>query len=250
VTRPPVGEFALVSSVGRVVILQLSIMRCVHCSADPMRIRRRRKFPHLETEYLICETCNRAQRRPSGLKTRGRGKRSADREALRASLAVASATVKFKILVYGPDPKSSNPASPTRKEILDELRRLGHDVYFPEELTVAGLPTNVLELRQLKKVQLVINLAASPGSQAEFENYGVTLGKRLLVFLDGRAKGGFTDTGTRVSFRLNGGMDEFFDEDDLKTGALVLAAADWISGKVHLQELALSVMDDAEKSLL
>jgi hypothetical protein len=99
-------------------------------------------------------------------------------------------------------------------------------------------------------VNLVINVAASPGSLAEFENYGVTLGKRLLVFLNEAAKGGFSDTGTRKAFRANGGMDEFFNESDIESGSLVLAAVDWVTEKAHLQKWLLDMREEAEKSLL
>lgn len=134
-------------------------------------------------------------------------------------------------------------------QIRKELRRLGHQAYFSEELVVPGVPTNVLELVQQKHVNLVINVADSPGSLAEFENYGVTLGRRLLVFLNDAAKGGFTDTGTRKAFRANGGMDESFNETDIESGALVLASVDWVIDKAYLQKWLLDTRDEAEKSL-
>jgi len=112
------------------------------------------------------------------------------------------------------------------------------------------VPTNVLELVQLKKVNLVVNVAASYGSLAEFENYGVLLGKRHLVFLNDAARGGFTDTGTRKVFRANGGTDEFFKEEDISSGALVLAALDWVTEKAYLQKWLSSVVEEAKDSLL
>ena len=57
---------------------------------------------------------------------------------------------------------------------------MGHDAFFSEELAVPAVPTNVLELVQLKKVNLVVNIAALFGSLAEFENYGVLLGEASL----------------------------------------------------------------------
>jgi hypothetical protein len=107
-----------------------------------------------------------------------------------------------------------------------------------------------LELVQLKQVNLVINVAASHGSLAEFEDYGVILGKRLLVFLNDDARGGFTDTGTRRIFRTNGGTAEFFRDDDIATGVLVLAALDWVVEKAYLQKYLSSIVEEAQNALL
>jgi hypothetical protein len=224
-------------------------MRCNHCSADPMKFRLR-KFPIIDAAYLLCQGCQNAQKRPSGLKTDKRGQRPLDREKTRRGLAVSSASCKFKVLVWGPAPGSANPAAATRFEIRDELNRMGHDAFFSEELAVPAVPTNVLELVQLKKVNLVVNIAASFGSLAEFENYGVLLGKRHLVFLNEAARGGFTDTGTRKLFRANGGTDEFFKDDDISSGVLVLAALDWVTEKAYLQKWLSSVVEEAKDSLL
>lgn len=157
---------------------------------------------------------------------------------------------KFKILVWGPDPKSSHPAAAVRTQIRDELCKLGHDAFFSEELTVRGIPTNLQELLQLQHINLVINLAASHGSVAEFENYGVILGERLLVFLNDAARGGFTTTGTRNAFRAKGGFAEFFNDEDLKTGVLVLAARDWVEFKAYAQKYALEAIERLKDSLL
>lgn len=200
--------------------------------------------------YLVCQVCQKAQKRPSGLKTDKRGKRSFDREKTRKGLAVSSASCKFRVLVWGPAHGSANPAAATRLEIRDELKRMGHDAFFSEELAVPAVPTNVLELVQLKKVNLVVNVASSYGSLAEFENYGVLLGKRHLVFLNEAARGGFTDTGTRKVFRANGGTDEFFKEEDISSGVLILAALDWVMEKAYLQKWLSSVVEEAKNSLL
>jgi len=127
---------------------------------------------------------------------------------------------------------------------------LGHDAFFSEELAVEAVPTNVLESIQLKQINLVINVAASYGSLAEFENYGLILGRRHLVFLNDAARGGFTDTGTRRMFRANGGTIEFFKDDDIETGVLVLAALDWVAEKAYLQKHLLSMAEEAQSALL
>jgi hypothetical protein len=96
------------------------------------------------------------------LKTVGRGKRAAEREKARVGLAISAGSCRFKILIWGSDPKSANPAAVTRGRLRNELRRLGHDAFFSEEMNVPAVPTNVLELLQLKEINLVINVAASP----------------------------------------------------------------------------------------
>ena len=117
-------------------------------------------------------------------------------------------------------------------------------------MAVPAVPTNVLELVELEQVNLVINVAASYGSMAEFENYGVILGKRHLVFLNEAARGGFSDTGTRRMFRANGGTDEYYKDEDIDSGVLVLAALDWVIEKAYLQKWLSSIAEQARKSLL
>jgi hypothetical protein len=184
------------------------------------------------------------------LKADKRGERPAERDQVRRGLAVSSASCKFKILVWGPAPGSKNPAATTRRKIRGELKRLGHDAFFSEEMAVPAVPTNVLELVELEQVNLVINVAASYGSLAEFENYGVILGKRHLVFLNEAARGGFSDTGTRRMFRANGGTDEYYKDEDIDSGVLVLAALDWVIEKAYLQKWLSSIAEQARKSLL
>jgi hypothetical protein len=125
---------------------------------------------------------------------------------------------------------------------------MGHQVFFSEDMTVPGVPTNIVELVQLKQIDLVINVAASYGSLAEFENYGIFLGRRHLVFFNEAARGGFSDTGTRRLFRAAGGTDESFNEDDLKSCALTLAATDWVADKAGHDMWLKEIAEAAERS--
>lgn len=209
-----------------------------------------RKFPSIGTEYLVCNTCGRAQRRPRALATRGRGKRADDRETMRKALALSAGACKFKILVWGPDPNSSNPAAPVRREIRGELERLGHEPIYSEELSISGVPINLQELLQLKRVNLVIDVAASHGSVAEFENYAIAAKERMLAFLDESARGGFTAAGTLLAFKSVGGTYEYFRDDDLRTGAVVLAAIDWVKLKAYVQQHILEMIEGLKNSLV
>jgi len=128
---------------------------------------------------------------------------------------------------------------------------MGHDAFFSEELTIPGEPVNLVELVQLKKLaHLVVDLAASRGSLAEFENYGLVLGKRLLVFLNAAARGGFTDMGTRRMFQAAGGIDEFFTDEDLTSCALTLAAADWVNDKASTEAYLSEAVEALERTSL
>jgi hypothetical protein len=218
-------------------------MQCQYCSEDPAKFRLK-KFPRLDSTYAVCGKCGRAQRRSTGLKTIGRGIRPEERARFKKALSIANARIKFKILVWGPAPGGGNAAAPKREQIRAELRKMGHEAFFSEEMTEQGTPTNIVELVQQKQVQLVINVAASYGSLAEFENYGILLGRRHLVFLNEAARGGFTDTGTRKLFRAAGGDDEFFNEADLDSCALALASIDWVQDKAHY-ELYLNELKEA-----
>ncbi len=124
---------------------------------------------------------------------------------------------------------------------------MGHDAFFSEDMAIPGVPANVVEQAQQKLVHLVINIAASPGSMAEFENYGIRLGRRHLVFLNAAARGGFTDQGTLQLFRANGGFDEFFKDDDLNSCAVKLAAVDWVVEKSYLQAWVAQLEETAKE---
>ncbi len=246
----------MIASVGQRPRLCLSLngpnahsMRCEFCFGVGSTFRRR-AFPRLDRTYLVCGNCGRAQRRQKVLKTAARGVRAAERESLRKALAIAKARQKFKILVWGPASASGNRAATKRAQIRDELLKMGHDAFFSEDMVVPGVPTNILEMLQQRIVHLVIDVAASPGSMAEFENYGVILGKRHLVFLNDAARGGFTDTGTRRLFRAAGGDDEFFSEADLMSCALTLASADWVGDKAYYEMYLAELKKAADEASL
>ena len=137
-----------------------------------------------------------------------------------------------------------------RNEIRSEFERLGHEPYYSEDLSVIGVPINLQELLQLKRVNLVIDVAASHGSVAEFENYALAAKERMLAFLNVAARGGFTATGTLLAFRTVGGMCEFFRDEDIKTGVIVLAAIDWVKLKAYVQQHLLEMIEGLKNSLV
>jgi hypothetical protein len=209
-------------------------MLCSHCGEDSAKFRTR-KFSQLEHNYAVCPRCGKAQRCPASLKKLRRGTKPTERDRLWKTLSVGRAKFKFKILVWGPNPLAGTPAAEKRQEIKGELQKSGHEIFFSEDLTIPGVPVNLQELLQVQKAHLVINIATSYGSLAEFENYALTLAERLLVFLNETVRGGFTDSGVRRMFRTAGGTDEFFDDEDLKSCVLVLAAHDWVREKQDLE---------------
>lgn len=169
------------------------------------------------------------------MKFSGRGKRSNERRGLFRAISAARARCRFKILVWGPDPKSASPAAAKRAEIRGELEKVGHDVYYSEDLGVPGTPLNVQELFQTNRINLAINVAASPGPAAEFEEYGLALGRKLLLWLPEAARGGYTAGGMLRLFRSAGGIHEFFDDSDLRSCVVTLASIDWMRDKEALQ---------------
>lgn len=208
-------------------------MKCENCRLE-IRRPRRRVFPRLKGEYLICDSCNKAQRIRSSIKASSRGTRAKQREQLRTKLALAAARIRIKTLVWGPGSGSGSPARLKREEIKRELKKEGHKAYFSEDLAIGDLPTNVLEMVQLKIVDLVIVVAASFGSTAEFEAFAVTLGPKLLAWFPYGAAGGFIDTGSRRLFYAAGGFDETFRDDDLISCVVTLASVDWVKEKRFL----------------
>jgi hypothetical protein len=209
-------------------------VKCCYCLVD--FTPRRRKFARLGAEYPICAKCGKAQRFSSSLKVRGRGTRAPEREELRKKIAMGLRRYDAKVLVWGPSPNSPDPASEKRKQIKAELKRNENQAYFSEELGVReNLPSKILELIQLKAVDLVIDVDHSPGSAAEFESFGIQLGPKMLLWFPKSGRGGFVDTGNRRLFRAAGGFDEAFDESDLASCVLTLASVDWVKEKKYLQ---------------
>ncbi len=209
-------------------------MECGHCGKNVTRPGRR-AFPRLEGSYLICDACGKAQRRNSTLKLSGRGRRPGERRALFRTISAARAQCKFKVLVWGPDPKSKSPAAAKRAEIRREFEKRGHVVYFSEDLEIPGVPVNVQEMFQTQRVHLGVDVAASHGSSAEFEGLGVAFAPRLLLWMPEAAKGGYTAEGTLRLSRAAGGMFEYFDDSDLRSCVMTLASVDWLQDKEALQ---------------
>jgi hypothetical protein len=210
-------------------------MTCELCGGD-IRRPKKRLFTRVEISYIICDVCHRAQRTRTTFKMAGRGKRSVERERMRASLSMVAPRYDFRILVWGPSPSSGSPAAIKRRQIRDELRKKGHLAFFSEELTGgSSAPTNVQELIQVNNIDLVIGIVASPGSHAEFVQLAPILGPRMLAWLPVEARGGFTDTGTRRIFRALGGFDESYDSADLVSSVLTLFSLDWTEEKRFVQ---------------
>lgn len=209
-------------------------MDCVHCGKKGSRPKQR-IFPRLDGSYLICGECGRAQRRNTTLKLSGRGKRAAERRLLFRAISAARVRCKFKILVWGPDPKSKSVASVKRAEIRREFEKKGHESYFSEDLGIPDVPVNVQEMFQVKSVHLGVDVAASHGSSAEFEGLGTGFAWRLLLWIPETARKGYTAEGTLHLFRAAGGMFEYFDDSDLGSCVMTLASMDWLEDKEALQ---------------
>src|SRR6266478_3991802 len=110
---------------------------------------------------------------PDGLTPEARRERERFLRAYQARMDEAR-QVSLSILVWGPDPRRSSPVSRKRSRIREELRKLGHNAMFSEELShlFAAVSEKSKEFAQSLVAHLVIILIeGSPGALAEAHDF-------------------------------------------------------------------------------
>jgi hypothetical protein len=147
---------------------------------------------------------------------------------------------RLRVLVWGSTPRASGEQAKfasKRRQIKEALNLEGHHAYFSEDLAPSDspLPANLLEIVQAENVDVVIDLATGYGAIGEAHEFGMELGKKLLLWLPFAARKKFVDEGTRRLIEAAGGRSVFFGEAHLRACALTRASVDFVNDKRYLQ---------------
>jgi hypothetical protein len=151
----------------------------------------------------------------------------------------AATSCKWRVLIGGPTPEAQGEQAKfaeKRKQIREALESEGHHAYFSEDLVSKGnpIPTNLLELFQMKEMDVVITLATDFGATGEAHEFGPILGEKLLLWLPLAAKGKFIE-GTRRYIDAAGARSVFFNDKQMVACGIALASVDFVNEKRYLQ---------------
>jgi len=202
-------------------------MECPTCGCD---VDMRRIEGAVGRSYAICPT--HGARRPREPIVTGHYsiKITKAAVAIRQRVKFAASKIQLRVLVWGPSPVIRTSTGSLRVQIRRELKDLGHEALFSEEFPsfLDGQPTNLVEIMQMSVANLVVLLADSYGSLAELHDFGLLLGKKLLTWMPEVARGGYSATGLGRMMATAGNAPIFFSPDDVDSGVMVLASADWV----------------------
>ncbi len=116
------------------------------------------------------------------------------------------------LLVWGPG-EAAPDLYQKRLQIRDELRRLGHDAFFSEELetsrppsasaTSPALSQTAIEFLQAEAVDLITVLQVSYGSVAEVHDFAElrVVNSKMLIFVDQAAMDGYSYRGALAELK-------------------------------------------------
>jgi len=205
----------------------------VDCKNCGTRLKSRRRYFREITKlsFRICDVCEKAQPHslefdpPSGANIK---EAALFYEKFRSLLQ----TVSLRILVWGPEPGSDNPASRKRKEVRIALEKLGHKVFFSEELVfdkTYRISSNSQERQQIESMDAVICIASDYGPLQELQEFGLKA-KEFLGWLSSEARGKYTDSGIAQQLRRAKRDPLFFNDEDLSTCVIAAASTEWVEG--------------------
>jgi hypothetical protein len=133
--------------------------------------------------------------------------------------------VALTILVWGPSPGTKDPAAKRvadkRVQIRAELRRLGHNALFSEELTPPDefFSARASEYQQALAAHLIIVLVeGSPGALGELHDFcgDPKLAPKLLVMVPRRYEGGYSGQGALQDLDYGWGGVYWYDDKEIE----------------------------------
>ncbi|MDO8432839.1 MAG: hypothetical protein Q7S58_10580, partial [Candidatus Binatus sp.] len=136
----------------------------------------------------------------------------------------------YRPLVWGPDPTSDSPVAKKRKEVRKSLDKLGHHVFFSEDLIfdkTYKVPANLQERVQVGEMDAVICLASDFGPMQEAQEFGKQA-KEFLLWISSRARGTYTDSGLAQQLRQARLAPIMFEDRDLGSCVIAAASAEWV----------------------
>lgn len=158
---------------------------------------------------------------PEGLTPQGRIEWDRFLEVYKAILKRAE-NISLSILVWGPDPQGDSPVSTKRKEIREELIKLGHNAMFSESIPKdeSGVSEKSKEFAQALAVHLIIILVEdSPGALAEAHDFcnHPEIAPKVYVLIPRRYRKGYSARGAIKDLEdAHGGVFWYADGDLLQ----------------------------------
>jgi hypothetical protein len=145
----------------------------------------------------------------------------------------------LSILVWGPA-QGGGKLYDKRLQIRGELRKRGMAAVFSEEICPVGAPVSLKETEMLQAMaaDFIIIIQGSPGSIGEahdFSNFLLTIGRKMLIFIDERYKGGYSFQGALQELNaLYGNVETFSFPKDIDECHLLGS----VLKKVHVLQVA------------
>lgn len=152
------------------------------------------------------------------------------------------ASIKLKILVFGPDPNSTS-ADPhvvalrdKRVQIRNHLLADGHDVRFPEDLVNPNLPAPannpiLQEILLSKAYDVIVHLVQSPGTQIELGVFCTRedVCRKLQLFICKDYTGGLSYKACQMGQEFGAALSEYTYPTDLVDCHLLTAIAESVT---------------------
>lgn len=165
---------------------------------------------------------------PEGLTEAARRERQRFNVACEALLKEVR-KLSLSILVWGPNPQSESVIARKRNAIRDELKALGHNAMFSEELTpqVQGLSEKSKEFAQATVAHLVIILVeGSPGALAETHDFcnHPDIAPKVYVMVPTQYREGYSAKGAIKDLEDAHGGVYWYREDDVRSCNLLTQA--------------------------
>jgi len=158
---------------------------------------------------------------PPGLTEAARAER-ARFEARRRRVLQEAQLVSLSILVWGQNPASASPVAQKRKEIRDELERLGHNAMFSEDLASSGLGLSAKseEFAQAMAVHLIIILVEdAPGALAEAHDFcnHPKVAPNVYILIPQRYRDGYSAQGAIKDLEDGYGGVYWYADDEISS---------------------------------
>lgn len=143
---------------------------------------------------------------------------------IRTLIQTSVEAIKLNILVFGPKIDPLSPDERTRnlqlkrKQIREELEKLGHNSKYAEELVDPSLGNMLIQEELLmREYDLIITLVGSPGSIMEtgFITRSPQLAQKAQLFMDSAHTTGLVAEGCRLAKEMGAYFREYIYPDDL-----------------------------------
>jgi hypothetical protein len=160
-------------------------------------------------------------RPPRGLNEAARKERERFMAEYEGFLQDAKNKVSLSIHVWGPNPRAQSTVAKKRKEIHQELGKLGHNAMLSEDLPIGAvnLSAKSREFAQARAAHLIIILVeGSPGALAEAHDFCThpDIAPKILVMIPSRFRAGYSGLGAIKDLEQGHGGVHWYSASELR----------------------------------